>query len=49
MFDRIVRQGAYQGLGMPMFDFLSQEDVAAIKSFVLGQRAALTAPPAAPR
>jgi quinohemoprotein ethanol dehydrogenase len=49
MFDRIVRQGAYQGLGMPMFDFLSQEDVAAIKSFVLGQRAALTAPAPAPR
>ncbi len=42
MFDRIVRQGAYQGLGMPMFDFFSEEDVAAIKSFVLEQRAALT-------
>jgi quinohemoprotein ethanol dehydrogenase len=46
MFDRIVRQGAYQGLGMPMFDFLSEEDVAAVKSFVLEQRAALLAPAA---
>src|SRR5262249_37779891 len=39
-FDNIVRQGAYTGLGMPRFDFLSESDVRAIKSFVLTRRAA---------
>jgi quinohemoprotein ethanol dehydrogenase len=42
MFDRIVRQGAYQQLGMPKFDFLSEADVAAVKSYVLSRRKALT-------
>ncbi|HEX5046800.1 MAG TPA: PQQ-dependent dehydrogenase, methanol/ethanol family [Gammaproteobacteria bacterium] len=40
-FDTIVRQGAYQGLGMPRFDFLTEADVRAVKAFVLTQRAAL--------
>ena len=40
-FDQIVRGGAYQGLGMPMFDFLDEGEVAAIKSYVLARRAAL--------
>jgi quinohemoprotein ethanol dehydrogenase len=40
-FDQIVRGGAYQGLGMPMFDFLDEGEVATIKSYVLAQRAAL--------
>jgi quinohemoprotein ethanol dehydrogenase len=44
LFDRIVRQGAYQNLGMPMFDWLSEADVGAIKSYVLAQRAVLTGP-----
>jgi quinohemoprotein ethanol dehydrogenase len=42
MFDRIVRQGAYQQLGMPKFDFLSEADVAAVKSYVLSRRKELT-------
>jgi quinohemoprotein ethanol dehydrogenase len=41
-FDQIVRQGAYQQLGMPKFDFLSQADVAAVKSYVLSRRKELT-------
>jgi quinohemoprotein ethanol dehydrogenase len=40
-FDQIVRGGAYQTLGMPMFDFLDEGEVAAIKSYVLAQRAGL--------
>jgi len=39
--DTIVRQGAYTGLGMPRFDFLTEADVRAIKSFILTQRAAV--------
>jgi quinohemoprotein ethanol dehydrogenase len=42
MFDRIVRQGAYQQLGMPKFDFLSDADVAAVKSYLLSRRKELT-------
>jgi quinohemoprotein ethanol dehydrogenase len=44
-FERIVREGAYLGLGMPRFDWLSSEDIAAIRSFVLSQRAALASAP----
>jgi quinohemoprotein ethanol dehydrogenase len=40
--DQIVRQGAYQTLGMPKFDFLEADDVAALKSYVLSRRKALT-------
>ncbi|MEP7312039.1 MAG: PQQ-dependent dehydrogenase, methanol/ethanol family [Pseudomonadota bacterium] len=43
--DQIVLQGAYQSLGMPKFDFLSEEDVAAVKSYVLARRKELTDPP----
>jgi quinohemoprotein ethanol dehydrogenase len=42
LFDRIVRQGMYQGLGMPKFDFLSESEVAAVKSYVLSRRKELT-------
>jgi quinohemoprotein ethanol dehydrogenase len=42
MFDRIVRQGAYQALGMPKFDFLNEADVAAVKSYLLSRRKELT-------
>ena len=42
MLDRIVRQGAYQPLGMPKFDFLSEADVAAVKSYLLSRRKELT-------
>jgi quinohemoprotein ethanol dehydrogenase len=42
-FDSIVRGGAYQNLGMPMFDYLSAEDVAAMKDYVLTLRAELVA------
>ncbi|MBK7116432.1 MAG: PQQ-dependent dehydrogenase, methanol/ethanol family [Proteobacteria bacterium] len=41
--DQIVRQGAYQQLGMPKFDFLTEEDLAALKAYVLSQREALLA------
>jgi quinohemoprotein ethanol dehydrogenase len=41
-FDRIVRQGAYQQLGMPKFEFLSEADVAAVKSYLLSRRKELT-------
>jgi quinohemoprotein ethanol dehydrogenase len=40
--DRIVRGGIYQGLGMPKFDFLSEADVAAVKSYLLSRRKELT-------
>jgi quinohemoprotein ethanol dehydrogenase len=45
IFDRIVRQGAYQGLGMPKFDFLAESDVAAVKSYLLSRRKELTDAP----
>jgi quinohemoprotein ethanol dehydrogenase len=38
LFDRIVRQGAYVGLGMPAFDWFDETDVNAIRSYVLTQR-----------
>ena len=41
--DNIVRQGAYQQLGMPKFDFLTAEDLAALKNYVLSRREALMA------
>jgi quinohemoprotein ethanol dehydrogenase len=41
-FDGIVRQGAYQQLGMPNFDFLSEADVGAVKSYLLSRRKELT-------
>jgi quinohemoprotein ethanol dehydrogenase len=44
-FERIVRDGAYTGLGMPAFGFLSRDEVAAIRSFVLAQRAAIARAP----
>jgi quinohemoprotein ethanol dehydrogenase len=40
--DKIVREGAYQQLGMPKFDFLTAEDVAAVKGYILTRRKALT-------
>lgn len=40
--DRIVRQGAYQPLGMPKFYFFKPTDVAAIKSYLLARRKELT-------
>ena len=40
-FDRIVRQGAYTGLGMPMFDWFTERDVVALRAYVLSRRAAL--------
>jgi quinohemoprotein ethanol dehydrogenase len=45
-FERIVRGGAYAGLGMPMFDWLTDTDVAALRGYVLSRRAALLATPA---
>jgi hypothetical protein len=39
---RIVREGIYQPLGMPKFDFLSEADVAAVKSYLLSRRKELT-------
>ena len=42
MLDSIVRQGAFQALGMPKFDFLHEADVAALKSYLLARRKALT-------
>ena len=45
-FERIVRGGAYTGLGMPMFDWLTDADVAALRGYVLSRRAALLATPA---
>jgi quinohemoprotein ethanol dehydrogenase len=41
--DSIVRGGAYQGLGMPIFDFFTESDTAALKAFLLSQRQALIA------
>jgi quinohemoprotein ethanol dehydrogenase len=46
VFERIVRQGAYSGLGMPAFDWLTDDDVASLRGYVLARRAALLAAPA---
>jgi quinohemoprotein ethanol dehydrogenase len=40
--DQIVREGAYQQLGMPKFYFFKESDVAAIKSYLLARRKELT-------
>jgi quinohemoprotein ethanol dehydrogenase len=40
-FDAIVRGGAYQALGMPQFEFLTEDDTAALKAYLLSERAAL--------
>ena len=39
--DAIVRGGAYQGLGMPQFGFLTEDDTAALRAFLLTQRQGL--------
>jgi quinohemoprotein ethanol dehydrogenase len=44
--ERIVRQGAYTGLGMPQFDWLTDDDLSALRGYVLSRRAALLAEPA---
>ena len=41
--DSIVRGGAYEQLGMPRFDFLTQQDTADLRAFLLSQRQALIA------
>jgi quinohemoprotein ethanol dehydrogenase len=41
--DSIVRGGAYEQLGMPRFDFLTEQDTAALRAFLLAQRQALIA------
>ena len=43
MLDAIVREGAYQQLGMPRFEFLTEDDTAALRAFLLSQRQALIA------
>jgi quinohemoprotein ethanol dehydrogenase len=43
VFERIVRQGAYTGLGMPAFEWLTDDDVASLRGYVLARRAALLA------
>ncbi|HXC58412.1 MAG TPA: PQQ-binding-like beta-propeller repeat protein, partial [Steroidobacteraceae bacterium] len=43
--DQIVRQGAYQQLGMPKFDFLTAEELTAVRNYVLSRRDALMAAP----
>ena len=45
-FERIVRGGAYSGVGMPQFDWLTDADVAALRGYVLSRRATLLATPA---
>lgn len=40
--DKIVRQGAYQPLGMPKFYFLTEADVGALRSYLLSRRNELT-------
>lgn len=40
IFDRIVR-GAYTGRRMPAFDWFSEEDVSAIRNYVLSRAEAL--------
>jgi quinohemoprotein ethanol dehydrogenase len=42
MIEQIVRDGAYQQLGMPKFYFLKESDVAAIKNYLLSRRKELT-------
>jgi quinohemoprotein ethanol dehydrogenase len=41
--DSIVRGGAYEQLGMPRFDFLTEQDTAALRAFLLAQRQTLIA------
>jgi quinohemoprotein ethanol dehydrogenase len=42
IFNNIVREGAYTGLGMPnLGEFVSEEEADAIKNFILSKRAAL--------
>ncbi len=39
--DSIVRGGAYQQLGMPRFDFFTEDDTSALRAYLLTQRQAL--------
>ena len=39
--EQLVRDGAYLGLGMPRFEWFSDEDLASLKAYILAQRAAL--------
>jgi quinohemoprotein ethanol dehydrogenase len=43
MLDAIVRGGAYQSLGMPRFEWFSDDDLAALRAYLLTQREALMA------
>ena len=44
IFQNIVREGAYSGLGMPnLGEYLSEQDADSIKQFILSRRAALMA------
>ena len=38
MLEAIIREGAYQPLGMPMFEFLTTADIAAIRAYLLAER-----------
>jgi len=41
--EQIVRDGAYLGLGMPQFDWFSDQDLADLRAYILSERAALVA------
>ena len=41
ILDRILRDGAYLGLGMPQFAWFAEEDVAALRGYLLAERAKL--------
>jgi hypothetical protein len=36
-----VRGGAYQNLGMPMFSWLTEEDIEGLRAYLLSRRDAL--------
>jgi quinohemoprotein ethanol dehydrogenase len=42
ILDDIVRGGAYQNLGMPMFSWFTEDDVAGLRAYLLSRREALT-------
>jgi len=41
--EQIVRNGAYLGLGMPQFDWFTDQDLADLRAYILSERAALVA------
>ncbi len=37
VFDKVVRGGAYRALGMPQFDYLTEQQLQSIQAYIVNQ------------